>query len=412
MRSSHLIVLALVAAGPASVACSGILGIQDPLIDGLPLLDGGPDPRVTLDEAGNLLEAGAGETGCMADTMTSADNCGTCGHRCIVGTCTGGRCQPQVILTGPAIADYAGYVGVSSSHVVWANKATRGAYSVPKVGGAFQQYFGTTSFTPTSIDVHEAFFLVSDYDFYGVQRFNVMGGSEDPKVETCATGLGAVADETGSVYYAHLNDTGPCTGTIFHITKRTRSAGGTYSTAWDVPVSSFNAGTSKWMVLDANNLYFDSYLQPPSTPTGIYAIPRAGGTPSLVLAGGFLTSPMALDGTTLYAIEGVFSPNPQVVAIDLGTKIKRVVAATEHGFFEAGGGVRMQIAVDATHVYWTAALGLDNPSTSGRVLRALKDGSSMAEEVVVEAEPSLHGMAIDESFVYWSSATAIKRVAK
>ncbi len=94
---------------------------------------------------------------------------------------------------------------------------------------------------------------------------------------------------------------------------------------------------------------------------------------------------------------------------------KRVVATTEHAFFEAGSNARAQIAVDATHVYWTAAVGTDNPSTGGRVLRARKDGSDLGgkgEEIVVDTEPSLFGMTIDQSFVYWSSASAIKRVAK
>jgi hypothetical protein len=399
------------------MGCSAILGIQDPVVDGLAFVDDTrPDARAG-DEGGEggggSTEAGGGEAGCGADLTTSADNCGACGHKCIVGTCAASRCQPQVLLTGAPITDYAGYVGVNSSRVVWVNKATRGAYSVPKAGGVFQQYFGTTSLTPTTLDVHESFFVLSDYDFYGVTKLDMMGGgSEDPKAEACATGLGAVADEAGAIYYAHLSDTGPCLGSIFHITKRVPQGGGAYNTAWDIPVSNFSGGASKWMVVDANNLYFDSYIQPSSSPNGIYAASRVSGASSLVLAGGFSASPMALDGATLYTIENISSATPSVVAIDLGTKVKRVVMATEHAFFEAGSNARAQIAVDATHVYWTAAIGTENPSTQGRVLRAPKDGSGVKEEVVVDAEPGLYGMAIDATFVYWSTASAIKRVAK
>ncbi len=73
--------------------------------------------------------------------------------------------------------------------------------------------------------------------------------------------------------------------------------------------------------------------------------------------------------------------------------------------------MRAQIAVDATHVYWTTAVGAENPSVFGRIMRAPKDGSGTSE-IVVGDEGGLHGMAIDASFVYWSSTTAIKRVAK
>jgi hypothetical protein len=379
---------------------------------GLPLLEGGPGTHA-VGEGGELPEAGQGESGC-GDTMASADNCGACGHKCIIGTCSAGHCQPQAILTGPTLPNYAGYVGVTSSRVVWANAATRGVYGVPKVGGTFQQYFGTTAFTPTTLDVHETFFVVADYDFYGVARFAVAGGGyEDPKAETCATGLGAIADDTGAVYYAHLSDVAQCNGVIFHITKRIPSGGGAYTTAWDIPISAFDAAVSKWMALDATNLYFDSYTMPNLVdPIGIYSVPRAGGTPSLLLAGGFLSSPKAVDGGMLYTIEDIFSATPAVVAIDLKTKGKRVVKqTTNHAFFDGGNKARAQIAVDATHVYWTAALGSENPSVLGRVLRTNKDGSGPLE-VVVDNEPSLYGMAIDESFVYWSTATAIKRVAK
>ncbi len=54
------------------------------------------------------------------------------------------------------------------------------------------------------------------------------------------------------------------------------------------------------MVLDANNLYFDSSVQA-TVPNGIYAVSRvAGGIPSLVKAGGYFSSPMALDGDPLH----------------------------------------------------------------------------------------------------------------
>jgi hypothetical protein len=38
--------------------------------------------------------------GIFVNTSNSATNCGTCGHGCLLGTCSGGVCQPYVLAMG------------------------------------------------------------------------------------------------------------------------------------------------------------------------------------------------------------------------------------------------------------------------------------------------------------------------
>ncbi len=185
----------------ATTACSAILGIGEPVVDGLLLLEGGRDVRVGDDEGGTSAEGGGttcvapradcngGTDGCETDLMTSVANCGACGRTCIVTACVAGRCVPQTLQTGVPLTDYSGYVGLSSTRVVWANQPSKGVFSAPKGGGTFLQYFGTTAFAPTTLDVHDAFFFVADYDFYGVARYAIAGGAfENPKAPPARRG--------------------------------------------------------------------------------------------------------------------------------------------------------------------------------------------------------------------------------
>ncbi|HSO40016.1 MAG TPA: hypothetical protein VLT33_46130 [Labilithrix sp.] len=403
----------------AALACSGILGIEDPVIERPALFDaaadreGDPDGDAASPGDGGLACAapradctGGPADGCETDLQTSPEHCGACGHSCLTTACDGGKCQPQVLLTGSPPTDYSGFVGLNTTRAFWSNGVTRGVYSVPKDGGTFQQHFGTTAFEPTTLDVHESYFLSADYALYGVVKFPIAGGaSEDPRIDAgCALVLGAIADETGAVYYAHVYDGATCTGAMFHITKRI--PGAPYTTAWDIAVSTYSGGMSEWMALDAQSLYFASRGIPGAA--GIYAMPRGGGSPALVSAGSFDNAPLALEGGQLFTVSASASNDASVIAIDVAAKTKKVLATGERAFLPNGSSnVRGQIAADATHVYWTAA----QSATTGRISRIRRDGTG-TKETIVDNEPAAFGMAIDGSFVYWSTATAIKRVAK
>jgi hypothetical protein len=77
---------------------------------------GGPPPAVAGEDVlpdGTLTNE---DSGC-ADTQADPHNCGTCGHDCLGGACSGGTCQPAVLVAvpSPGIGSFA----VDATSVYW-----------------------------------------------------------------------------------------------------------------------------------------------------------------------------------------------------------------------------------------------------------------------------------------------------
>jgi hypothetical protein len=71
---------------------------------------GGNGPGATVGQGGQgAVGGGTGGGGdCSADLNTDPDNCGVCGHSCLLGACDDGNCQPFEVATGQV-----GAVGVA-----------------------------------------------------------------------------------------------------------------------------------------------------------------------------------------------------------------------------------------------------------------------------------------------------------
>jgi hypothetical protein len=70
------------------------------------------------------------------DTLTDKANCGACGHDCLGGSCSAGKCQP-IAVTGPLFNPFA--LAVTAARVAYADVDGGGApgvYVLPKAGGA------------------------------------------------------------------------------------------------------------------------------------------------------------------------------------------------------------------------------------------------------------------------------------
>jgi hypothetical protein len=68
-------------------ACSAILGLTDPAIDG-----GAPGPKTERD--GGETASPTPDSSCSADLLRDPSHCGACDRSCLGGMCISGRCEP------------------------------------------------------------------------------------------------------------------------------------------------------------------------------------------------------------------------------------------------------------------------------------------------------------------------------
>ncbi len=424
MHRASSAALLLLAGGAA--ACSAILGIHDPEVEPLVTtpLDGSIDAKPNEASASDVATDGPAACptnradcnkdpadGCETD-LTQPQNCGGCGHVCLA--CADAKCVPAVVAGGGGL-DYSGLLAVDAQNVYWASAGNKTLYSVPKAGGTPTGRAAVDPLDATTIYVGATYFGVSAYSpAPGLRLVSRASGTGvvNVQVDTCEAATGVTADETDAVYYAHGSNAGACSTAPMHITKRTPNGGGGFFETWDFALGSYAPGESEWLAVDANNLYFVGYRD---TTSGIYKISRAGGSASIVSGGRYVGSPIAVDDKNIYTIRNndLDVPPAELVSIEKATGTVMVLSSGERSFVLPGTSiVRATLVVDATHVYWTAADGADDAGTTkyGRVMRVLKTGG--AKETLVDKEPNAFGVAVDDGFVYWSSASGIKRIPK
>jgi len=92
-------------------------------------------------------------SGACVSTNTDAANCGTCGHGCQGGTCSGGKCQPATLTSG--LSGYAFVFGVDASYVYYNDcsdyyTCTPRRIGIGSIGGTGS---ALTSLTATGIGV-------------------------------------------------------------------------------------------------------------------------------------------------------------------------------------------------------------------------------------------------------------------
>lgn len=431
MRIAHLIPIAAVG---AVTACSSLLGIHDPEVERLDAggptgeggggeagdsLEGGPVPETGVD-AGLVCPPGRANCnallsdGCETDIATAA-NCGSCGHVC--PACSNGQCVPFNLVLGNG-NDFGGFVGVGGGALVWASVGSKGLYALPIAGGLPVLKLGADPFDATSIYVGPSYVGATVYtSAEGVRMYDPSNNSAYTgiQIDPCNRALGFVADETGAAYYAHASQApATCGLPTLSITKRTPVGGGAFQQTWTFETGGYRAGESEWMALDANHLYFTGYRD---TAPGIYKISRGGGNASIVADGNFNSAPLAVDATSVYTISNNDEASPGAAALVAYDKVtfgvKTILATGERSFASsaaAGSARKASIAVDATHVYWTAADDTAAPTKLGRIMRVPKGGG--VKEVLADKQPGAYGVAIDGTYVYWTTTEAIKRIPK
>src|SRR5262245_4765073 len=95
--------------------------------------------------------AGGGAPSCE-DVLSDATNCGACGHSCLGGSCSKGKCQPVVVADAQ---DQPSGIGVDADHVYWSNFGSLEIRRAPTKGGADERVAisdpASVEFVPTDL---------------------------------------------------------------------------------------------------------------------------------------------------------------------------------------------------------------------------------------------------------------------
>lgn len=358
------------------VGCNAILGIegaafdpsQPPLgSDGSPTQDGPITPPAD-GPVGSDVQVDA----CTASTLsTDPKNCGACGHDCLGGTCTAGRCQPVKLATDP-MTGLTANVLVDATHVYWTNEKTFELSRIPKnaAAGAPREilYKGTGTFgNQPALTADDVAFVGPGTDRIGLCKKT---GCLDGGVRTVGSGLAPAAfalDPNGkTLWFTDADRFGNTVGPDYSVTtfppslmneqplvnfavdkaglvwttvgagnlgRELRSGDGVESTFTLAP---FAPSFVSEVALKGNNAYVIVAGQ------GIYMVSRASGTPLPLAMGQGYQVGLVADATHLWFLKN-----------NAPTAVQRcpLVGCTQPEEMAAGFDTPKALAVDATAMY-------------------------------------------------------------
>jgi hypothetical protein len=407
----HGLGLRVVAAAAVALAgCAALLDVKDIHLDPS---DGGEPPDGSIAADGPVVpdgasDAGADATACVADFATDPKNCGRCGHDCVGGACTAGKCAAFEL--GTVASAPLTYV-VESGAFLFASTAIRystevgGIWRIPKAGGLPEAYVTLRYAQAMGVVGDTLYFVVDDYANDGVDLTKTGGLYSCPVSgpAPCAPNLIAAAESPGSltvdksiVYYT---DGAATKGLMRH--------------APPGPPSVFREGFSvgTMFVDDPAAFYTMDFIQSPPVrlieiaPDGGYATQSTYGNVNGVTAQ-IIGVPSAVVYTaydyrvTTGGVVRRYPRTPSVQPCDYGgTDNKR-----PYGVY-----------ADATRLYWTnQGGGADHPYTGGSLATCDVSGCCASPDVLWTGDGEPTAITGDATALYFvmRSSGSIMKVAK
>jgi len=389
MRRRATILLAVWAAGFSWLGCNALLGNESAVFEP----DGGSADVVTGEGEGGPGESGSVDDGAsdgahdgphdaaVSDvdhpcTVTTTDpfNCGVCGHDCLGGACTGGKCQPVILVNevgSPAA------IAVDATHVYWTNNASGDVRRVPIAGGATEIVFDG----PPGMILGEGL-VRSGSDLY----FTIDDGNADGGVFRCpAGGCGAAGPDAVVAPLSSAEFVGLADGGVLLVSE------------------SFVGGRVGRCTLPCTG--------------GLDVIAPSEGFPSFVAGEGdsYYWATLIPNGGNLRGKNDLISPPTDLVT---GRFIRQVdIHGAEVLYADRGGGMRAisrdggavrqifgqptetdRFALDGEDVYFGDAL------SGGRVLRCNVTACGDAGAVIAGSQDHPYAIATDKTSIYWTNA--------
>lgn len=370
----------------AGVACNAILGNESRTLDDR---DAAPFP----------IEAGSPDSSdgaaCQADLATDPKHCGACGHDCLDGACSAGKCQPFVLAKGlpqPSL------LRVVDGVVYWANGdgsvrscSTKGCEQQPKL----VMKVGTSNTVLSGLDVRDGTVFVAGYSTQQIYSCPIAGCTTTTTLAANQQVPVDVKSDGTNVYY--INST---RASVERCVLPTCGAGPTRIAAGAPTWSGLEVAgqTAYWLDDGPGNDYSRAIL---------YRARKTqvdGGAEVLLddlpFPGSFIVRDQTLFMTQGGPRTDGGPPSGVVSAIDLDAGLATVTLATKQ--LSPSG-----IAVDATHVYWFS-LG------DGSLQRCEVAGCNDAPAMLVSGQNRPFGPALGDDAIYWTEylSGTVKGLAK
>jgi hypothetical protein len=419
----------LVLAGACSLNATGVGGGSlDAGSDGGMLADGLARPDAGADagtETSDVVQHSDHERpdGCT-DTMTDPDNCGSCGHSCLGGSCSDGVCQPKVIATTTgkpqAIA-----VQTAKSTLYWTDIASANSpfsCSLPDCPTAIASGGASGCNMSLGLAVDDASYSFTCWTnswFYNcsspascastlpIQDVSANENATPAEVNPSGITVDPSGTEPGIYFLAQQNNPGGGmhTGAVLYEPFDASGPGLTYfQTGQNFPSGIAKVGAELFWTETSGNLVASCMLS--GSP------PTCGATYKQILPGAHvglnIANPdqlVANDHAIFFTVNGTMPMNFTDGA---------VYQASPDGTSIAALAMRQPyprgIAIDAAYVYWVDYVSAT--STTGTVNRVPIGGGTVTTLATGLSSPV--GIAVDSTAIYWTNQGdgTVSRLAK
>jgi hypothetical protein len=339
------------------------------------------------------------------DLATDPDNCGSCGHGCQGGKCTGGACQP---ITLASLQTQAFSVTAGAGAVYWgAQNGEDGLVMRCAAGGCGDQptvLVVEPGGSPPPLTFHAGSLFWSQDD--------APSTSPQGSIVTCAAGgcagqpatvvsglyhPGVVALDAANVYWTTLG------------TETDAATDWTNGAVLTCPIGGCNGPPTTLasglvnvlrIAVDAENVYFTTQGTSPKQTDGAVwkcAIGGCNGQPTTLASGQTSAFDLVVAGGDVYWTTST-------------TVMKCATAGCgDHPTVLASGLDNvLQIAADAEDVYFTVGGGPGNQNnlTNGSVMKCARSGCDGKPTTLASGQLSINGIAVDDTSVYWANGGA------